>query len=777
MYSDRSSRSDEDTVRRLSSVTRADLQLVGGKAANLGEMIQLGMAVPRGFVITAGACERYHTKDKTNDQSFVNTITTMYDEMGLRNVAVRSSATTEDLAGAASAGLHDTFLNVSGVEDVIDRVGECWKSLHSERAVDYRRERTLDASTPRMAVIIQEMVPAESAGVLFTANPVTGSRSEMIVTAVAGLGESLVSGAEDGEEWTFQTKTSRTRRVIDPRRKPSAPIVNLNQEAVDCLISNSAALEIHFGYPQDIEWAYHDGTIWMLQSRPITALPPPPLPIKFYQRDYLLTIAEMLPVRPYPMDMTTWLKRGPGTILARMANELAGIQVDLTQSLPTVDGVVDSLRPMKFKPTWKMPVRLLSSLLRAFTQSTIGWSADPLFKRFERELQRLDSDDILKLSLPQLTRRMDQVYDTLDVLIDLRVKLMPSAAAELAVLKVWLALNGKSSEFGACTAGAMTMTKSANEALLGVKGSGNDESDASTLLGSTEFERRIEEYVRDFGHRETTSGLLISQPSVGEDLDAVRSAAMGLTQRARKDESKGMVIDKASKSDSPLHGSLRDRITRKLSLRAQSATAFREDTHFHAMRLFPVARSVIRELGTRLTMTGVLQQDTDIWHLTWPEVQSILGPDGPLNSSLDDAINTRKARRQVHAGAPLVSPRTFAIAKSAKPADSLATGAGASSGVSTGAVRVISNTGDFHLLRAGEVLVCRYTNPTWTVLFSLAAAVVVDTGSLGSHAAIIAREYGIPAVMGTGTGTKELSDGQWVEVDGNTGIVRAANRP
>jgi len=217
---------------------------------------------------------------------------------------------------------------------------------------------------------------------------------------------------------------------------------------------------------------------------------------------------------------------------------------------------------------------------------------------------------------------------------------------------------------------------------------------------------------------------------------------------------------------------------RRIIEAARAGIAFREDSHFHTTAVLPVLRRVALEAGRRLTSAGVLTAPEDVFHLRLEELEHCAAP---ARLAPDDAgrlralVRARSARRAELAGVPMISPATL-FPPSDPGADALVQGVAASSGRATGPVRVVSHPAEFGTLRDGEVLVCPYTNPAWTPLFRRAVAVVVDSGGSGSHAAIIAREYGIPAVMGSGTGTTVLTDGQLVTVDGNTGAVVEADQ-
>lgn len=212
--------------------------------------------------------------------------------------------------------------------------------------------------------------------------------------------------------------------------------------------------------------------------------------------------------------------------------------------------------------------------------------------------------------------------------------------------------------------------------------------------------------------------------------------------------------------------------------RANASLAFREDSHFQMMRPLQEVRERLLEAGRRLYVFGILLATDDIWHLRWEEVQEITDPltiDSSQIAHLRRKVSQRRRTRDCYGGAPLISPESIRRRRRGKiPKLAIAAGSPASSGSARGLVRVVLDPKDFSELRQGEVLVCPYTNPTWTILFLRAAAVVVDTGSVGSHAAITAREYGIPAVMGTVDGTAVLRTGDEVIVDGTSGFVYLA---
>jgi pyruvate,water dikinase len=217
-----------------------------------------------------------------------------------------------------------------------------------------------------------------------------------------------------------------------------------------------------------------------------------------------------------------------------------------------------------------------------------------------------------------------------------------------------------------------------------------------------------------------------------------------------------------------------------LITQARRVSALREDTHFALTLPMPVLRQTLLELGRRLADVGILETADDVFHLRFEELKGIDGiwpPPAELAETLRQAAHRRAARRQELAGTPLMELQMPSLFRPQAGQAVLVAGMPGSPGVAEGPVRVVRDPAAFGSLLPGEVLVAPYTNPSWTPLFTRAAAVVVDTGAAMSHAAIVAREYGVPAVMGTGDGTRRLSDGQWVRVDGSRGQVFAASAP
>ena len=834
---------EERLVTPISAVRRHDLELAGGKGANLGELMQGGFPVPDGFIVSTeayatvveeaglasviadglaasdradgiaasgeGAMIRAAFENVTIPDDLAAAISKAYADLGGGPVAVRSSATAEDLVGAAFAGQQDTYLNVVGDTAVLDAVRRCWGSLWTERALAYRRHQEIESGSLQIAVVVQQMVEAELAGVMFTANPVTGNRDEIVIDASSGLGEAVVAGLVTPDHYVLDSqgkvreRTSGRREVI-VRSTPGGGVTHstdagsgaasLPDPVLTELAVLGRAVAAHFGRPQDIEWAYADGRIWLVQARPMTALPPPPLKLSRIQRRLGLQLMDYMTVRPYPLDMSGWVRPGIGRMVERMLGEIIGLRLDIDDALPERDGVVERFVPPAPRLTTATPYALARLPGRIRRYDPARWTDDPRFIRFEEGMSELAALDPRRLGWSELLQVCRHTLAVADLITDLRLDYLPGTGFNLLRLLALLRLLGVSRQLGLLTAGARTRTGDANRALeeLATQVRADppvraafSELDPPTLLtrldGDTTFvgfRRALRQFLDEYGHRETVSPLVMTAPTWGDDPTPV----LGMIKVLVEDQPQATATKPSVEAERRLldHRLVRSPRRRAVVLRAIEAArmgaAFREDTHFHATRALPILRHMLLEAGRRLSEAGVLPQAEDVFHLHLEELEALPGSDHLAAADVDRIRTTardRAARRAALAGVPMLAAASL-VDPAANTKDALVAGVPASGGRVTGPVRVIREPAEFGALRSGDVLVCPYTNPTWTSLFQRAAAVVVDSGGIGSHAAIVAREYGIPAVMGTGSGTSVLTDGQQVTVDGDTGRVTAA---
>jgi phosphohistidine swiveling domain-containing protein len=822
----------EKFTGQLADFGAADLASAGGKGANLGELVRRGFPVPPGFLVTtaayaamlaetglgaelerlleaenAGARIRALFSEAQIPARLSADIAAAYAALGSGPVAVRSSATAEDLPGAAFAGQQDTFLNVIGEQPVIRAVVECWASLWTDRAIAYRQRQRIDPHQVAIAVVVQEMVPADTAGVLFSANPVTGGRGEIVIDASTGLGEAVVSGRVTPEHYVLDGK-GRTRSFTPGAHEvviralagggteesagtgSSRPA--LGEEHLAELARLGLRAHEHFGRPQDMEWAIAGGRVYVLQSRPMTALPPQPMRLNPFQRVVGPFFVEMFQVRPYPLDVSGWMQRGILAMLHGMAGSVGVVFPSVKELLPEEDGVVVRLVPPVPRPTLGTLGAPVSVARRARRFNPARWTQDSRFAAFLENVRRLAEQDPRSLSWRGVVGLAEDAYATMRGITELRISYLPGAFVPQLKLRLMLVLLAKRHLGSALIAGAETRTSQANRALEEladqVRSQGGlarafTELAAVELLSRLEhdpefkgFHARFQAFLAEYGHRETVSVVLSSSPTwsgAPEVVLGLITSMMG--ERRPTTDQTGQALAELKR-----HPVLRITAVRRHMLSAVDAAkagmAFRVDSHFYATMVLPPLRRALSELGRRLCEAGVLEDPTEVNHLRFEELAG-MDDGGALPAAERDRyrrlVLARAAKRRELEGIPLLDTALL-FANGRRGRGALVSGMPASRGKATGTVRIIRGPDEFGLLRSGEILVCPYTNPSWTPLFQRAAAVVVDAGGIASHAAIVAREYGIPAVMGTGSGTSTLKDGQLVLVDGTRGRVTVA---
>jgi rifampicin phosphotransferase len=835
-------------VAPLSHFGRNDLALAGGKGANLGELFQAGFEVPTGFVITTVAYDLLLQNDKlhtrlrdflaslhTYDHSAVAGISPQirnlfqesplpgqitaevldaYRQLGEKTVAVRSSATAEDLPEAAFAGQQETFLNVIGEQELLEAVRDCWASLWSERAILYRAHHNVDQASVKLAVVVQQMVPADVAGVMFTANPVSGSRDEVVIDANPGLGEAVVSGMVTPDHFTVNKRTRRvkeqrlgrkeviirakvgggTEQVASTQEATNASTLSLR--AIRKLLQLGIDIERHYGAPQDIEWAWiqdHSkaGKFYILQSRPMTALPEP-LKVSGLMRLIVPMLAEMWPTRPYPLDMTTFtgtIERAIGNLLVTIIGKSAP---NPDESFLEEDSVVVQFRPPQVHPSPSMLLMPWITLWRTRHYDLARWEADPLLAEFIMQARALEQRDLNTLTWKQNIETVHEALALIPRVMELRERYLPQALLGLAGLWLLLTLTGHSDHFGTLVSGIKTKTTETNQALEDLAKQIRTDptlrdlfhsADAQDLQAKLEksqagqsFLKQFEAFLDQYGHREIA--LTISQPAWKDHPDNVLAILKVLAETQPKQLDRYNAWQQ-TRDELLAHSILGTRLLRNVFLKSLSKTRtlfqIREDTHFYTTLVQPIIRRVSLELGRRSVQVGALDRVEDIFHLRLDELEALGEAWPPPEEKVAEirALSARrKAKRESLANKPMIDPRMLTITLQA-PAemDVLLNGTSGSPGIAQGPAKIVHDVSEFGKLRAGDVLVAPVTNPAWTPLFQRAVAVVVDTGGSASHAAIVAREYGIPAVMGTMNGTKELEDGQWIQVDGSRGLV------
>jgi pyruvate,water dikinase len=722
-------------IRRLSEVGMADAAEVGGKAAGLGELIAVGALVPDGVVLTATAAEM-----TVNEREPLVRAAAL--ELGAGPFAVRSSGISEDGAEASYAGMYETVLNVSA-DQLAAATDRSISSAGTARVAAYAPAGR--ATDSRLAVIIQRMVAPAAAGVVLTADPITGDRHSTVISAVHGIGDRLVSGEAIGDEWVVVGGDAT------PRRQPEHA---LDRRQAIQVASEARRIAAARGGPQDIEWAIDGGgTLWILQARPMTALPRevswvPPASGAF-TRTFRFGEWISEPVTPL---FESWLLTAMEDRLHALLAELLG-ERDPRPYHVVVNGWY------YYSINWLSPgvqVRNLPGML---------WR----LIRFPRRIAGLFPATV-RHSVPPLER-------------DWREDILPRYRAAVA------AAEGRVESVPVAELPALIdeLADLAGEYFTSIAALAGGAFKVEIMLAG--FYRRHLASSLGGSHLALVAGFAPpadAGPHAVVSLDwwhapspLAETAATATQQHVAVVETRRAAEEAAFQAlaSSPR----RLRAFRKLLADTQHLAEVREEQVPSLTIAWPVMRRAVLRIGQALSARGVIADPDEVFFLTHDEVLSALKGKA---MAVTDSVAERRARRdeQCELMAPLMVGRmtrtmTWLWEKmprlvGAVPSDTaLVSGTPASPGRATGLVRVVRGPRDFDQLQPGEILVAPLTAPAWTPLFTRAAGIVTDVGSLASHASIIAREYGIPAVVGCGDATARLATGMRITVDGSTGNV------
>lgn len=757
---------------RLGEPAAQSRDVAGSKAAALSTLSAAGFPVPAGFVVTQAAMQ-----DISADPALAERLRQAASAAGPGPFAVRSSAAAEDLPDASFAGMYESYLRVE-FEDLPAAVERCFGSAITDRVRAYEasvaaRESTeptgdADPSGPAappgqaMAVLVQQMVEPVAAGVAFTANPLTGARDEIVISAVPGLGEKLVSGVSTGEEWTVRHGRSH-------RTQGKGTV--LTEQSATAVAAIAARVAVHFGCPQDIEWAVDDaGNVLVLQARPMTALPEPvswePPGKGPWLRNFRL--GEWLPEPVTPLFMDWAIPRIDAAYNAAVRRSV-GIEV------PTRNGVINGWYYVSPPSPRNLPHVLFGGPPRSvpfFYNSVFRPMFDPagadrtVLRELEEEWRRdclpayralaaTPSDSLASAAGTELISLVDQVTTKVGEYLWFFSATGGGAwKMEVALARFWrrhlarpLAGTAPSSVQQEQTLGYQT--------LLG------------GLAPALPTAVRHAVYSLDWYFPTAGEGTEVQlRPGAGQEASPPAGTAV---ERRRKAEAACRAV---------LTGTRQLRRFDALLSLAQHYALLREEQVRDFTLGWPLLRRCTAELGARLCDRGLIDAPEDVHFLTL----DALGANAPkqqenVERRRREWMQQRKLTAPLSAGKmpPLVGNAFDRLANLARTSQAHPEGAlmghPASPGRAQGRVRVVDGPEDFSDFEPGEVLVAKATAPAWTPLFSHAAAVVTDGGNLAAHASLVAREYGIPAVVGTGNATKVLHTGQLVTVDGNAGTV------
>jgi phosphoenolpyruvate synthase/pyruvate phosphate dikinase len=859
----------EQYVLGLQEVDEMQVAVVGGKGAHLGELSRIeGIRVPAGFCVTTYAFRRIMAEapsidDRLDQLSRLNpddrevirtlsaeirqtiegiaipddlaaAITRALAQLGENAAyAVRSSATAEDLPTASFAGQQDTYLNVVGPAAILHHVGRCWASLFTDRAVTYRLRNGFDHRKVRMAVVVQRMVFPHAAGIVFTADPVTGNRKVATVDASFGLGEALVSGlvnpdvykVRDGEVVT-KAVAAKKRAIhaspaggtqvlpIDPQRQE---LPALTDAQVVRLVQLGRRIEAHFGRPQDIEWCLVDDGFQIVQSRPITTLFP--IPETGDQENHVYVSVghgQMMTDPMKPLGLSVWQL----TALAPMHEAGGRLFVDVTRRLASPASRAGLLEVMgrgdplirdaletvldrgDFVPTLpdpgpgRPPPGGASAPIETDPAIVTG-----LIERSQASIAALRRDI--------RTKTGPALFDFLLVAIDEHKRVLSDPLNFQAImagmeatwwlndtLREWLgeknaadtltlsAPNNVTSEMGLALLDVADVIRPHPEVVTFLQDVENEGflDELPKLAGGTETRDAIEAYLDRYGMR-CVGEIDITRPRWRERpttlvpviLDNIKLFEPGAAERRveqGRQEAQRKEQDVLSRLRALPDGEQKADETKRMIDRVRTFIGYREYPKYSIVSRYFVYKQALLEEAERLVQANVLPQKEDIFYLTFQELHDVVR----TNQADDQLIQQRKdAFRSYRA---LTPPRVLtsdgeAIAGTYRrddvPAGALI-GLPVSAGTIEGRARVILDMAEADL-EAGDILVTAYTDPSWSPLFVAITGLVTEVGGLMTHGAVIAREYGLPAVVGVEQATRLIRDGQRIRVHGTDGYV------
>ena len=921
-----------------------DLEVVGGKGRSLSRLIRAGFKVPGGFQVPTQTYRRFVADNRLHEkilelakptihdgaisfaQAAVNiaqlfaehelspddltAIKAAYNELpGQPSVAVRSSANAEDLPDLSFAGQQETFLNVSGADEVAASVKQCWASLWAAQAINYRHEMGIDHRSVAMGVVVQEMVPSEVSGVLFTANPVNGDRSQIIVNCSFGLGEAVVSGQVTPDTYVIDRSTltvsetiigdkalqivaegaqgTRMEEVSEARRATAS----LSDVSVVELAELALRVEALFeGVPQDIEWAFVSGRLSLLQSRPITNLPAPRGEVDWPEipgaQLYKRMAAEVMPEPLSPLfedlylkglyDTQTWpddwewkgsfTRNYLSNFIIATVNGYAFQAIYVAQGDESREhwaGVREKrgklawyrslkavFRPVRSGSAEKVDVNNVNSAGRMLLLIEIKDSPQRWIWRAYHWWRMVSKADAVThwrtQTLPHYLARLDRWREldpgeaTDQTLLDgIRALTLAEArywhvlrsiigAAKMTdqALQTFLADNapdlGLSS--GTFLSGFESKTLDAEMDMRAIAAQIRSTPAIYELMITTPANRffdalkihpeggsvleAVNDYLDAYGKQvfnlDFVEPALIDAPlPFFTNLKAmVRHSGFDLTARQRDVKRK-----RREKWAQALRYFLTKRTQQGIGGWAGSAPVSkwalaefvrlywtarinyptREKAIFYMGLAWHLLRPLALDLGKRLVEAGTLANADDVFYLTADELQQAvdarqMGESVPALK--DQAVAQRDLREwRKRLDQPAAIPQENQLPWAGRGKSSFDTikvntsdaqvisGFAVSPGTVTGVASVIMSPAEFDRMKPGTILVCPLTTPAWTQLFPYAIGLVTDIGSITAHGSIVAREYGIPAVLGTGNGTRIVKHGDRIEVNGDKGIV------
>lgn len=840
---------------------QATIEMVGGKGMSLSKLLTAGIPVPDGFHVTTASYQTFveinHIQPKINKlldgidsnntsqledvskqigvlfhngampQEVSDAIKTAYDELGNISVAIRSSATAEDLPDASFAGQQDTYLNIQGENEVLAAVKRCWASLWTARAIAYRVKNDIKQEAVALAVVVQKLAFSDASGVMFTLNPINGRRSEMIINAAWGLGEAVVSSlvtpdtivvdknAERIVSYEVASKEIMTVRtsngteeipVPEQLRKKRA----LTQDQVMRLTQLGQKIEKYYQMPMDVEWALEKDKLYIVQARPITVLPPEwVLP----EKDVIYTkgsLAEHLPNPVTPLFATLGLElvnRASALLWVDMFGKSAKKLLPKNGAYTIINGYVylsAKSKPLLIAVKSFSPRSLRKALMNSIPRFEVAR------KEFEAVIKQWEEISLHTLNAHQIMEGIQTVFyaaciyftriqltlPAASISETLFTKLFQGAARRAGITDISVFLLGFDTIALQSEKNLWSLSewvKQNNTLNLYLQNNPTTkiaEDFTSSVLPDgvsqgvwIEWKNRINQYFKEFGRTAYEFDFAYSTPeeTLTPTIESIKTFVEGKGESPFLRQATFEKRRKQAEEDILQHiGISRKKLFLKLLHWAQATAPMRENAIYLMGMGHPLIRRMFQELSERFLRGGAISHLDDIYWLTKSELEELidqLDKNIPL-SDMNGVIPARKVEHEKCRSyvSPSQLPEKTGKSVSRTPqkqkdGKTVLTGIGTSTGVVTAPACVLNSPADFERFQAGSVLVAVTTTPAWTPLFASASAIVTDIGGPLSHSSIVAREYGIPAVMAAHTATRTIKSGQMITVDGAAGTV------
>ena len=810
-----------------SKISKNDVMTAGGKGANLGEMVSAGINVPSGFVVTADEYKEFLRingleeifekelteagKDETRllkaaekfralikkgklSEHLIDEVKTAYKNLGENiRVAVRSSATAEDLPDASFAGQQETYLNVRGTDEVVNKIIDCYASLWGNRAVSYRANQGYNQLSVAIAVVIQTMVESEKAGVLFTVNPINNNADEIQINSSYGLGESVVSGRVTADSYiadksgkikhlTIGSKKTQiiygekdTKEVDVSREMREKPA--LNEREVKELVNVGKTIEKHYGYPCDIEWAIRGGEVYILQARAITTLKEnyDELVMSYIKNSKISKMVKkqmafMLEKMPFAYrvldyDYMTAINNQKANIF-----DEAGIKINPN---PQIDDDGIQTLPKDVKGINRRIFKLFKTIKMLKDYEYCARKCESFMKQYEKEIRELKQLDFEKMGTDECREFLVYSLDLLQRLSYDRFKyaLFPSALnkdlekvlkkadAEHTVFDLYRNLDNKTA---VVSGDVENLAKEVKKSDLLKKAIISGENFETICKDFPDFKNLADEFLNKNGFKSDYNCYCIEGKTFLEDKDRLINIMkpLILQEDDKKEETNDFsrLLAEIEKVSGRKYIEIKKRIEY-----FRYFHIVREESQYLWETLFYYVRKCLKRAN--FLLVGNEDYKAGVANLFHKELTEALKR-GYLSESDKEKINRRNQKY----------PLAVKVWEASKvlafdTAGEVLKGVSGSKGIAVGTARLIKEPKEFYKMNKGDILVCHLTDPEWTPLFGLAGAVVADTGSALSHAAIVAREYGIPAVLGVGFATTKFKDGDRIRVDGDKGEV------